>query len=927
MTFDLIGRDNEVAALGGWLDDPWGRLALVEGEPGIGKTTVWRHVCSLARERGISVVASSPAESEQQLVFAGLADLLGPLLPQTLAGLAPVRRRAIEAALLLEDGSEQPLDERAVAFAALDVLRSAAQERPLMLAIDDAQWLDRSTAAVVAFALRRLTPADRVTALVARRIGVEDDASRALVEAVDTGRCSVTAIGPLSLGALHRLYRERLGLSFSRPRIVRIQEICGGNPFFALEIGRALAADPDARGDPPIPASLADALGARLAELSPSARRVALLAAAAAQPTMQVLALAAPDVDLDAAAAEGVAAGVFVACSDPLRFEHPLLAAASYAFGTDADRRTGHLALAAVVVAMEQRARHLAVAQASPDADAAEALDLAADAAEQRGAQATSGELREWAAEMTPAEDVDRKAGRLIAAGNAMYLSGDTTRARALLERVALVPGPGRHEALWRLGLLLDETVGWDAAREHWLGALETEDLELRIRVLRNMAITALYVESVGAAKVYSTRAVEAAELLGDSRLLAFALAVDALVGTLGGDPTAPQILAKALELEPAAYLPDLEWSPIAVAADCARLTLELGSARERFERIRELAVSRGDVPVELWSTYGCGQVAIDEGDWELAEELNVTVGELTEQTGLRASFALRLGARLAAIRADAARCRELTARCLDEARATGERLHELNALSVLGGLELSEGDPTTAAHTFADCEAAANVLGVGMPGLLRFAIDQAEALVSLGLVDEAEVTLTRFERRAVGLDCAWARPLLDRGRGLVAAARGDLEEGVRLLHAAAAHDTLPLPIERARIDLCLGRVLRRQKRRLEAREALDRAVVAFDALGSRLWAEQARNERARIGGRTRASGLTATEAQVAALVAAGKSNKEAAAALFITASSVERHLSRIYAKLGIRSRNELSSAMAKQSVGIPGLSAQEPPP
>ncbi len=196
MTFDLIGRDSDIAVLSDWLDDPWGRLAVVEGEPGIGKTSVWRHACSLATERGISVVASSPAESERQLVFAGLADLLGPLLPQTVAGVAPVRRQAIEAALLLGDGGEQPFDERAVAFAVLDVLRSAAHEQPLVVAIDDAQWLDRSTAAVLAFALRRLTPADRVAALVARRTGVEDDASRLLVEAVDADRRSVTAIGP-----------------------------------------------------------------------------------------------------------------------------------------------------------------------------------------------------------------------------------------------------------------------------------------------------------------------------------------------------------------------------------------------------------------------------------------------------------------------------------------------------------------------------------------------------------------------------------------------------------------------------------------------------------------------------------------------------------------------------------------------------------
>lgn len=923
----LIGCDAEVAALEDWIADPRAGLALIEGAAGIGKTTVWRHVCALAAQADFAVSTSTPAESERQLVFAGLADLLAPVLPDALDTLPPARRGALEAALLLGEPQSQPADERAVAFAALDVLRSAARERPLVLAIDDAQWFDRSSAAVIAFALRRLTPDDRVRALVARRTDVEDDASLALVEAVDGDRRTVTEIDPMSLGALHRLYRERLELAFSRPRIVRIHEICGGNPFFALEIGRALAASPAASGDPPIPASLAEAVGVRLSELSPPAQRIVLLAAAAAQPTLHVLALAAPDVDLDATTAEGVAAGVFVAGTDPLRFEHPLLAAASYAFGTDGDRRAAHLALAEVVGATEQRARHLAIGQAHPDADAAAALDAAADAAAERGAQAGSGELREWAAAMTPSADAGLKAGRLLEAGNAMYLAGDATRARDVLERVASAPGPRQHEALWRLGTLLDETIGWSAAQEHWLRAVETDDLELRIRILGEMAISTMYVVSVETAAVHSKNAVATAEQLGDARLLAFALAVDALVRTLGGDSTAPQVLARALQLEPGEYLLGLAWSPVAVAADCARLTMDLDGARNRFERIHDLATERGDIPVALWAAYGRGQIALEDGNWDLAETLSGTVGELAEQLGFRASFSLRLGARLAALRGDAAVCQTLSALCIEEARTTGELLHELNALGVLGGLELSAGDAAGAVRTLDRGEATAVKLGVRASAPLRFAVDQAEALVALDRLDEAEDKLADFERSVANSGARWAQPLIDRGRGLVAAARGDLEEGARLMRAAADDESLALPLERARIDLCLGRVLRRQKRKLEAREALDRALGAFDELGSRLWADQARAELARIGGRSRVVGLTATEAQVAALVAGGKSNKATAAALFVTASTVEAHLSRIYAKLGIRSRNELRAALAEQTMGFSRLSTEEPAP
>ena len=167
----------------------------------------------------------------------------------------------------------------------------------------------------------------------------------------------------------------------------------------------------------------------------------------------------------------------------------------------------------------------------------------------------------------------------------------------------------------------------------------------------------------------------------------------------------------------------------------------------------------------------------------------------------------------------------------------------------------------------------------------------------------------------------------MDRCRGLIAAARGDLDEGVRLLGAAReAGDALPLPLERARTDLCLGRVLRRAKRRAQAREALGRAIAAFDALGSPLWAQQAREDLARIGGRSRAGGLTATEARVAALVSEGRSNKDVAATLFVTANTIEAHLTSVYTKLGVRSRNQLAKALAEQSPGVSGVSAEEDP-
>lgn len=245
----------------------------------------------------------------------------------------------------------------------LDVLRLAGRREPLVLAIDDAQWLDRSSLAVVAFALRRLAPADRVAILAARRIGVQDDPSRLLVDSVEPELRTIVPVGPLSLGATHRLYRRRLGLSLPRPRLLQVHELCGGN-LFALEIGRALDFDPSGtRGDLPLPASLSVALEARLSALSPAARLVALLAAAAAEPTSALLAASSGLSDPHEAVAELVEAGVLAVSAEGLRFYHPLLASAAYGHGSDAERRAAHAALARVVAAPEERARHLVCAR------------------------------------------------------------------------------------------------------------------------------------------------------------------------------------------------------------------------------------------------------------------------------------------------------------------------------------------------------------------------------------------------------------------------------------------------------------------------------------------------------------------------------------------------------------------------------------
>jgi DNA-binding CsgD family transcriptional regulator len=918
----IVGREAEVAVLERWLADPWARLALVEGEPGIGKTTIWRQACALAADAGHAVTSCAPAESERRLVFAGLTELLAPLLPAVADAMETPRREAIAAALLLGDGRVPVPDERAVAFAALDLLRLSGRRQPLVLAVDDAQWLDRSSLTVLAFAVRRLTPADRVALLVARRTGVDDDPSQGLVTAVGPERRCHATVGPLSLSALHRLYREQLDLSLPRPRLAQVHELSGGSPLFALEIARSLDGAPPG-GPLPVPPSLAAALDARLAALTPAARRMTLVAAAAAQPTATLLdAALGSDGVTGGEVAELLAASILVTDGATLRFDHPLLASAAYAAATDAERSAVHAALAVLVTVPESRARHLALARDGPDAAAAAALDHAAELAEARGAQAAAGELREWAAAMTPPQDRGAHGRRLVAAGEAMFRSGDTGRARLLLERAAQDDGPSRYVALWVLGTLLDELEGGHAAREHWELALQTGDDALRVAIELSVALSSLWIDGIPAARARTTRAIATAERLEDRASLVAALAMHGAVLTLAGDPGAAAVLARGVALQGEAESPVQPWSPRAMTADCARHTLALDEARELYGRLRGVAVARGDTRLEAWAVCGAGQVALDAGDWRAAERLRDATDELSEQTGLIRLPALRLGARVDGHRGDAASCRTLAGRCLAEARAAGEPVHELYALTVLGALALAHGDAAAATVHLAPCHGIAVAHGMGAPGQLLFAIDAAEALADTGDPAGARALLDWFAGLAAGASAVWAPPLVDRCRGLIAAAEGDLVEALRWLERAdAAAALVPVALQRARTTLCLGRVLRRSKRRADARVALERAVTAFVAAGSPPWVALARADLARIGGRTRTDGLTPTEERVAGLVSEGRTNKEVAAVLFVSTRTVEAHLTSVYGKLGVRSRGRLAAALAEQRQGVSGVS------
>ena len=276
---DVLGRDDELRSVHAFLDRPaaGGMAALVlEGEAGIGKSTLWLAGVEAARERGLRVLSSRPAEVELGVDHAGLGDLLEDALGEVGDELEAPRRRALETALLLREDAGAPVDFRTLAVAVRSVLHVLAERGPILLAVDDVQWLDAPSRTALEFALRRLQ-GDDIRLLLARRVRGGAEGSE-LELALDSDLIERRYVGPLSPGALHGILQPRLGRSFARPTLLRLHEVAGGNPFFALELARVIGTDDDPTQPLLVPETLETLVRARLDGLPDETRRALLLA-------------------------------------------------------------------------------------------------------------------------------------------------------------------------------------------------------------------------------------------------------------------------------------------------------------------------------------------------------------------------------------------------------------------------------------------------------------------------------------------------------------------------------------------------------------------------------------------------------------------------------------------------------------------------
>ena len=895
VTGPLVGREGELERISRFVADvdALPGVLVLEGEAGIGKTTLWRAGTIAAESAGFLVLRAAPSEAEASLAFATAADLLAPVADEAVDDLPDVQKRAIGGALLLQS-DEVAIDRRAVATAFLGALRRLASARPVLVGVDDVQWLDSESALLLSFAARRMA-SEQIGFLLARRIGegtLED--VRMSVQRI--------ALEPLSLGALHRLLHDRLSEPVPRPLLRRIHDVSGGNPFFALELAAAARG-----GELALPASLEPLVEARLRQLPQRARR--LLAELAAMPSLAGVELE------DEVLAPALDAGVLRQGREGLEFTHPLLRAAADALLTGTRRRRLHRRLAEAAAEPEQRAHHLARAGDEPDEEVAALIEEGAERARRRGAPAVAAELLDHAVRVSA--DDDRRVQRTLRAAIWKGEAGDAEGQRATLEGLLRELAPGRARA--QVLAALADDAGLDMRRSVEVAeeglAQPGIDAATRARLLLALSDIVFLQNELRASAEHARRGLTVAEQAGDDELLARALSWNGQLASITASGDSSGFFDRARELE--RRLPGLD--PWRAAGHWHGVSLMWG---DRLDESRPLLQEQHERAGELGNEFARGalcfhltQLECRAGDFASATGYAHEGHELATLSGNDQLMGIVLNARAlaAAHTGDAALTRRLADEALAATAGAGDAFFAIHHRVVLGFLETSLADYPAARRQLDGLPQLLDEIGVGEPGIFPFHGDAVEAAVALGDHDEAQRLIEALEAWGRQLDRPRLVALAWRGRGMLHAAVGEAEGAAEAFaRALAEHERLELPHERARTLLAEGVALRRVRQKRSARAALEQAKATFDGLGARLWAERALSELARVGGRAPSRGeLTPTERRVAELAATGKANKEIAAELHVAVRTVETHLTRIYEKLGIRRRGELAQRLS----------------
>lgn len=881
-------------------------VLVITGEPGIGKTSLLDEAATLAT--GMRVLRARGTGTEREIPFGGLLQLLRPAIGE-LEWIPPPQREALAAALALRKGVAG--DRFAIGAATLSILCRYAESAPVAVLIDDVHLLDRPSAEALAFAARRLL-ADPIVLLATGRAGEPNPLAEA-----DLPQLPLQGVG---LEAAQQIVRDRSVRRVPVDLVARLHHRVAGNPLALLELAGDLDRfDRAAPGAPaPVSAVLAQAFAARAEQLSPSAR-TALLVAAAEDGDLGVVARACAALDVDVTVlAEAEQAALVTIVAGRVEFRHPLVRSAVYTSAEPGERRVVHQALAAAlpVAQADRRAWHVSETVIGTDANAAAALDLAANHAGQRGAHAVAATAFERAARLSPT-GLDR-ARRLVEAGAAAWLAGLSERADALLaDALALDPPPPFKARAYELRGDIAVKCGSPQTARDLLFAAAAECAESEpdaaIGLLADASNASFW---IGDATSCLRAATEIANLLNRAtkpgiRILGSMSQGMALV-VAGQDGTdqirnAVELLATSGELENDRRR--LVWMILGPL-----FLRESGTARSLIQKAMQ--ESRDQVAVGTMPTllFHLARDYATTDRWADAETAYDEAIRLSRETGQTTSLGICL-AGLAWLHAHQGRetdCRVRAAEALEICTEHQIHLGEAWALFALGDLELGRGAPADALVHLEQLLSVLETAGA-LDADLSPAAELVDIYVRLGRTDDAMPVAAEFAKRAAAKGQPWALARAYRSAGLVGT---DEQLDEHFEAALALHARTPDAFETARTRLAYGARLRRARRRIDARAQLRQALAAFEDLGAAGWADAAAAELKATGETARrrepatAAALTPQERQIALLLAAGHSTREAAAAMFLSPKTVEYHLRKVYAKLGIHSRTELADLM-----------------
>ncbi|AEV83821.1 LuxR family transcriptional regulator [Actinoplanes sp. SE50] len=876
------------------------------GPPGIGRTALLDAVAEQAVARGELLLRLRPARGERTLAYAGVADLVRQVPPDVVAALPPAARHAIAG---LRQGrpprSGAPAPARRLLLATL--LAHCSRLAPVLLVLDDVQWLDPESAALITFAMRR-RPGSRVRALTAERR--PDPAGRRRAARLCPAPVTELTVPPLAPDDLTAMLEAR-GLPCRTAS--RLHTASAGNPFLALALG-STGADGPAWRPAPLPEAARDLARELLTGLPAEAIATLLTAALATDPTRTLLLRAGRD-DAARELRLAEAAGVVQLTGEAIRFTPPLIAQVLVEETEAAQRTRQHAALAEAALDPVEALRHRALRSARPDAAGARRLAEAAAQCAARGADRTAAELYLLAADRAPYPLAAERLDWLVTAARTALTGGAPALAGRAAEAVIAADAPAGHRVRARVVLIDLAGQALGEMGEMFAAALAEagDDPALLAPVRLRLTWQAMITGEPDRAAAEAVATAEIAHRAGDATSEAMALSGLAQIQRMRGEPRWRESLARALAL-PAFPAPDwLHYGPHYMAARFALIDDRLDEARA--ELLRLLAVAEhdriGEARVEVLRSLS--EVATRAGRCREALRYAHRAVQAAQEAGLSpgptwytAAVAELAGGSLPAAAGFAQRG-------IRASEQEGDNLYLRRNLHALGQAGLRSGDTragVAALRRLRDLEAEA---GNSDPMIVRWHADLAAGLAALGEHVEAAETLARARKAAEQLGSTPALAgYLDRATAIVQSESGQAESAVELSTAAAQlFEQLRQPVEQGHALLVAGGAERRRRRYAAARLLIGAALAIFMNADARPWAEETERALARTeGSLAPEQGLTSTELRIAVMVRDGASNREIASRLYLSVKTVEATLTRVYRKLGVRSRTQLSSRL-----------------